>query len=123
MTKIEVQSQERRNKRQKRFESVKGLHKLGLSKSEITYRLNLNWRTIDKYIRVAECPFGGHKDSSILDLYMDYMIKRWEEGCHNATHIWREIQDNAPLSASSAAWLLAKQEEKLTEEDNNRFSV
>jgi transposase len=147
VTKVEGQIQERRNKRQKRFESVKELHKLGLSKSDISRHLDLNWRTVDKYIRVYECPSyaGGLKGLSILDPYMDYMIKRWNEGCHNATHLWHEIQDlgfrgsrrivgewatkirssvvdrvtkkNAPLSASSAAWLLVKQEEDLTAED------
>jgi len=147
VTKKEGQSQKRRNERQKRFESVKELHRLGLSKTDIARHLDLNWRTVDKYIRVDECPSYavGLKGISILDPYMDYMIKRWNEGCHNATHIWREIQElgfggsrrivgewatkirssavdrvtkkNAPLSASSAAWLLIKQEEDLTEED------
>jgi len=55
-TKKEGQSQERRNKRQERFRTVKELHRLGLSKSGIAQRLNLNWRTVDKYIRVDECP-------------------------------------------------------------------
>ena len=75
------------------------------------------------------------------------MEKRWEEGCHNATQIWHEIRKLGykgarrtlgewatnkrksasaseagdkkivPWSASSAAWLLVKPEEKLTEED------
>jgi transposase len=78
---------------------------------------------------------------------MDYMTKRWEEGCHNATQIWHEIRDLgfggarrtvgewatkkrksmaasdrmakniSPWSASRAAWLLVKQKEELTEED------
>jgi transposase len=80
---------------------------------------------------------------------MDYMTKRWDEGCHNATQIWREIRKRGfngsrrivsewatkkrksmqpsgsdlasekiiPWSASRASWLMAKQEEKLTEED------
>jgi len=148
VTKKEEQSQERRDKRQKRFESVKELYKLGLSKVQIARRLNLDWRTIDKYIRVEECPFyvGGRKGSRLLGPYMDYMTKRWNEGCHNAMLIYNEIRElgyggarrtvgdwatknrsslfsdrlskkNVPLSASSAAWLLVKQEEELTEED------
>ena len=93
MTKKEEQSQERRNERQKRFESVKELHRLGLSKSSIADHLNLNWRTIDKYIRVDKCPLyvGRSKGSNLLDPYMDYMTKRWEEGCHNAMQIYHEI--------------------------------
>jgi len=82
----------------------------------------------------------------MLDPYIDYMTKRLEEGCHNAMQIYHEIGElgfggarrtvgewatkersstisdkltkkKAPLSANSAAWLLVKQEEDLTEED------
>jgi len=154
MAKKEGRSQERRAKRQERFRMVKELHGLGLSKSDIARRLNINWRTFDKYIRVDECLIyaRGRKGSSLLDPYMDYIVKRWNEGCHNATHIWHEIKEmgfggsrrivgewatkircsafsekapkkNAPLSASSAAWLLAKQEEALTEEDKKALEL
>ena len=121
----------------------------GLSKSEIARRLNINWRTVSKYIRVDEYPVYARrgKSSTRLDPYMDYMTKRWEEGCHNATQIWREIQEMGfdgaqrtvgdwatrkrkslsgsdrmhkkitPWSASRASWLLVKQEDDLTDED------
>ena len=149
LTKMEEQRLLRRKKRQERFEEAKKLHKLGVSKSEIARRLNINWRTVSKYIRVNECPIyaGRRSGSSLLDPYMDYMTKRWEEGCHNATQIWREIRElgfggarrtvgdwatkkrksmaasdrmskkTAPWSASRAAWLLVKQKEELTEDD------
>jgi transposase len=151
VTKKEGQSQERRDKRQERFRTVKELHRLGLSKTGIAQLVNLNWRTIDKYIRMAECPIyaGRPKGSRMLDPYMDYMTKRWEEGCHNATQIYHEIRElgfggarrtvgqwatkkrssvvkvvkkNTPLSASAAAWLLVKQEEALTEEDKQSLN-
>jgi transposase len=95
LTKAEKQKLERREKRQERFESVKELHGRGLSKSEISRRLNLDWRTIDKYIKADECPVyaGRYKRPSKLDPYIDYMTQRWQEGCHNATQIWREIRE------------------------------
>ena len=95
LTKAEKQRLTRREKRQERFEAAKELHKRGLSKSEIARRLNINWRTVSEYIRVDECPVytGRQKGSTKLDPYMDYMTKRWEEGCHNATQIWREIRE------------------------------
>ena len=93
-TKAEVQTLERREKRQERFEAVKNLHEQGLYKSEIARRLGINLRTVSKYIEADECPMyaGGRKRPSKLDPYIDYMIQRWESGCHNATQLWREIQ-------------------------------
>jgi transposase len=149
LTKAEKQTLERRAKRQERYETVKELYQRGLSKSEIARRLNISWRTVSKYVRVDECPLyaGRRSGSSSLAPYMDYMTKRWEEGCHNATQIWHEIRGLgfggarrtvgnwatkkrrsmsvsepmskkiAPWSASRASWLLVKQEEELTEDD------
>ncbi len=95
LTKAEKQRLERWEKRQERFEAVKELYERGLSKSEISRRLKLDWRTVDKYIKADECPIysGSSSRLSKLDPYMDYMRQRWESGCHNATQIWREIQE------------------------------
>ena len=147
LTKAEEESLSRRQKRQERFEEAKKLHELGASKSEIARRLNINWRTVSKYIRIDECPIyaGQRIGSRNYASFMDYMERRWEEGCHNATKIWHEIRELGyegarrtlgewatkkrklasssetkkviPLSASSAAWLLVKPESDLTEED------
>jgi transposase len=95
LTKAEKRTLERRTRRQERYETVKELYQRGLSKSEIGRRLGLDFRTVAKYIRIDECPIyaGRRSGSSLLAPYMDYMTKRWEEGCHNATQIWREIRE------------------------------
>ena len=151
LTKAEKRDLERRTRRHERYETVKELYQRGLSRSEIGRRLGLNFRTVAKYIKADECPIhaGRGKRCGNLNPYMDYMTKRWDGGCHNATQIWREIRKRGfngsrrivsewatkkrksmqssgsdlapekiiPWSASRASWLLAKQEEKLTEED------
>ena len=77
---------------------------------------------------------------------MDYMIQRWEAGCHNAAQIWRETYQMgysgerrivsewatkrrkslksphfrttpAPWSPRRASWLFVKQRGELTEEE------
>jgi DNA-binding NarL/FixJ family response regulator len=53
-TKAEEERLSRRQKRQERFEKAKKLHEMGVSKSEIARRLNINWRTVSKYIRIDE---------------------------------------------------------------------
>jgi len=149
LTKAEKERLSRQQRHQERFEEARKLHELGASKSEIARRLNINWRTASKYIRIDEYPSytRRRRRSSNFVPFIDYMEKRWEEGCHNATKIWHEIRelgyDGAhrtlargatdkrklasspntgtrkvtPLSASSAAWLLVKPEDELTEED------
>ena len=94
LTKAEKRDLERRTRLQERYEAVKELYQRGLSKSEIGRRSDLNFRTVAKYIKADECPIhsGRRKRSGKLSPYMDYMIKRWDEGCHNATQIWREIR-------------------------------
>ncbi len=128
---------------------MKELYQRGLSKSEVGRCLGLDFRTVAKYIKANECPIhaGRRKRSGKLTPYMDYMTKRWDEGCHKATRIWREIQklgfDGSrrivgewatekrksasastliakkvvPWSASRASWLLVKQGDDLTDED------
>ena len=95
LTKAERRTLERRSRRQERYETVKELYQRGVSKSEIGRRLGLDFRTVAKYIKTDECPIyaGRRSGSSLLDPYMDYMTKRWEEGCHDATQIWREIRE------------------------------
>jgi len=149
LTKAEEESLLRRQKRQERFEEAKKLHELGVSKSEIARRLNINWRTASKYIRVDGCPLYAGQRPGLRNFapFMNYMERRWEEGCHNATKIWHEIRELGyegarrtlgewatkkrklasssdagtkkviPWSVSSAAWLLVKKKDELTEED------
>ncbi len=94
LTKAEKRDLERRTRRQERYEAVKELYQRGFSKSEIGRRLGLDFRTVAKYIKADECPIysGRRKRPGNLSPYMDYMTKRWDEGCHNATSIWREIR-------------------------------
>ncbi len=93
LTKKEKDSLARRAKRLERYKAVMELHQQGLYISEISRRLGLSWKTVNKYIKADECPvyLVRQKRRSKLDPYMDYMTQRWEAGCHNATQIWREI--------------------------------
>jgi hypothetical protein len=141
LTKAEKQKLERQTRRQERYETVKELYQRGFSKSEITRRLGLDWKTVAKYINSHECPTytERRKRPGKLSSYVDYMTKRWDEGCHSATQIWHEIRELGfsgarrtvgdwasrkrrstsgsdrvpkkiiPWSASRASWLLSSQ--------------
>ena len=93
LTKSEKQKLERRTIKQERYEAVKELYQIGVSKSEIGRRVGLDFRTVAKYIKADECPIYPERSRpSMLTPYMDYIQQRWEAGCHNATQIWREIR-------------------------------
>ena len=148
LTKKEKDSLARRRKRLERYKAVMELHQRGLYISEISRRLGLSRKTVSKYIKADECPayLVRQKRRSKLDPYMDYMIQRWESGCHNAMQIWREIHEMgysgkrrivsewatkrrrsmkssypkatpAPWSPRRASWLFVKQKDELTEEE------
>jgi transposase len=95
LTRAEQEKQARHSIRQERYEAVVELYDQGVSKREIARRLKLHRRTVSKYIKADECPMypEGVKRRSKLDPYMNYIQQRWEEGCHNATQIWRELRE------------------------------
>jgi transposase len=94
LTRAEQEKQARHAIRQERYEAVMELYGQGASKREISRRLKMHRRTVNKYIKADECPMypEGVRRGSILDPYMNYIQQRWEAGCHNATQIWRELR-------------------------------
>ncbi len=93
LTQTQQQTLARRARRQARYEAVKALHQKGISKSEIARRLDLNWRTVRKYIESDTPPTASRRTRRThLDRYLGHLRQRWEEGCHNATQLWRELR-------------------------------
>jgi len=95
LSKAEQDKLARRQKRQQRFDDVWALHKQGFSNREIVRRLGLGPRTVAKYLAAETCPFYpvGRTHPSKLDSYKDYLSQRWQEGCENASQLYREIQN------------------------------
>jgi len=48
---------------------------------------------VEKYLAFKTPPQRRHftKKVSAIAPYEDYILGRWEQGCRNATQIWREI--------------------------------
>ena len=55
--------------------------------------MKMSRMTVYKYIRADGFPERARSQpqGSRLDEHLDYLHRRWAEGCHNATQIWREI--------------------------------
>jgi hypothetical protein len=95
LTKAEKRKLERQARRQERFEAVKELRGQGLYITEIARLLNMDWKTVSKYVQADECPLYPKKRSRRprkLDPYKEYITQRWRSGCHRSTEILHEIR-------------------------------
>ncbi|HEY6377277.1 MAG TPA: ISL3 family transposase [Edaphobacter sp.] len=93
-TRAERVKQGRRDRRVSRYESVIEQVRTGLSQAEISRRLGIDRRTIRRWTRSGDFPERKpvFRRSSI-DEYRRYLDQRWEEGCHNASQLWREMRE------------------------------
>jgi transposase len=86
--------QRRRDRRLSRYESVVEQVRSGLSQAEISRRLGIDRRTIRRWTRSDGFPERKpviRKNS--IDEHRLYLDQRWEEGCHNASQLWRELRE------------------------------
>jgi len=80
--------------RELRFIEVKELQAAGCSHREIARRLKIDRRTVSKYFHLEAPPLISRQNSSASKVlpYLDYVQKRWDEGCHNLTTLLVELQ-------------------------------
>ena len=113
-SRVALQTQVRRERKQERFDLVRTLHTEGLSVREIGQQLQLDRRTVRKYITAESCPFYPEnvQRGSQLDPYRHYLQMRWNDGCHNASQLWREIREQGFSAARGVVAKWAAQERK-----------
>ncbi len=82
-----------RAEREACYQHVERLHQQGLTSQQIAHQLGMNDRTVRHWLkrRVAPDTRPRRKRQSDFDPYAPYVLKRWEEGEHNGTHLWQEI--------------------------------
>ncbi len=81
--------------REQRFREVLALHAQGWSYRRIGREVQLNWRTVKRYVQARELPKRGApvlQATSTVRPYLAYIERRWNEGCQNGAALWREIQ-------------------------------
>ena len=90
----EQASVERRQRRLERYHEVVALHQKGMNQVEISRTLHLQRKTIRRFLRAGEFPERAkpHRKPPSVNAFGEYLTRRWAEGCHNATQLWREIQ-------------------------------
>lgn len=105
------QAAHNRQKRRARYEEVRRLHNRGLTYPAIAEIVGLHEETVGNWIRAGKFPERKQRPvgSKSLEPYLPYIHKRWAEGCHNATQIWREIcQQGYDRSANTVRGYVAR---------------
>lgn len=92
----EEESARRLALRHAKYEAVCDLDVKGATVADIARDVGVTRRTVYRYLsdgppqRRRPTPRGRRR---VLEPWEPYLLKRWEEGCHTATHLWREIHD------------------------------
>jgi transposase len=75
------------------FRSIRALSRAGMNKSAIARTLGIHRHTVQKYSALESAPERKPRVCKVSALapYEDYILKRFSDGCHNATQIHKEI--------------------------------
>ena len=94
-----------------RWREIQKLHQAGADVYDIAKRLGLSRQTVYRYQQMEQSPgptrFRHRR--RVLDPYVPYILRRWQEGCHNGRRLYREIQEQGYVhAASNVARLVAE---------------
>jgi transposase len=95
LTGAQARSLASRQRRQARFEEAVRLREQGLSMRATARTLGIERKTVRRWLRAGQAPTWrrAHRGRSILDPFRPYLDRRWNEGCHNAAALWRELHE------------------------------
>jgi len=78
-----------------RWREIRRLQAAGADVADIARKLGISRRTVYRYKDLAEPPerTRHQRRATVLDPYVPYILKRWEEGCRNGMRLFREIRE------------------------------
>lgn len=90
----ERKSQPKRDRRLARYQSVIDMFQQGGSMKAIARALNIHRRTVRRWIRAGSFPERVTQSRrTTVERFADYLESRYQQGCHNATQLWRELRE------------------------------
>ncbi len=94
MTTAQRRSQDAYGRRRSRYEEAARLRAAGISISAIATALGAERKTIRRWLRAGGAPLWSKPPrTGILTPYQAHLERRWAEGCHNASLLWREVAE------------------------------
>ena len=92
ITTAQRRSQDAYGRRRSRYEEAARLRAAGDSISAIAAALRAERKTIRRWLRAGGAPLWSKPPrTGILKPYQAHLERRWAEGCHNASLLWREL--------------------------------
>jgi transposase len=79
-------------RRHERIEMAQQLHRQGWSQKRIAQHTRIHPKTVRRYLRFPCAQTRRQHKGRLIDLFQSYLLQRWNEGCHNATQLLREIR-------------------------------
>jgi transposase len=92
---IEGPAQKRHERLVERWRDIRRLHLAGASVKDIAERVGTSQRTVYRYRELAEAPPrpAYRKKASVLDPYLPYLLRLWNEGCRSAKRLHAEVRE------------------------------
>jgi transposase len=93
-TQQQIKSRQRRQRRLERYEQVVELNRSGYSQRAIADTLHMQRKTVRRWLRADGFPERKTpiKAPPKVEEHGEYLQQRWNEGCHNATTLFREVR-------------------------------
>ncbi len=95
MARNEAAGHERHTRAVERYHAVHALHAKHIDVANIARQLGVSRRTTYRYLRMTQPPprMQIHIGRAhVIEPHVPYLIQRWNDGCRNATQMWRELQ-------------------------------
>ena len=91
---VEPPRQDRHAGRRARFDEAVMLHAQGWPVKRIARTLGLDPKTVRGWLCSGRLPTWTQRSrGSAVDRHAEHLRRRWNEGCHNAAQLWREIRE------------------------------
>jgi transposase len=115
-TRNEQIQRDRRDRRYARYAEIIALRQQGTSLRAIAEQMGMGRHTVRRYLATGTFPEIAQRRQmpSILDKFEPYLRQRWQEGCHNAMRLYREIRDQGYRGSRPLVSRWAVQMRKLT---------
>jgi hypothetical protein len=93
--KIEEAARKRHERLVEQWKNIRRLYLAGADLRDICRQLGISARTVYRYKDLTEPPprLAYKRRASVLDPYVPYLVRRWNEGCHNGKKLYREIRE------------------------------
>ena len=93
------------------YEQTRQLRQEGFTAGPIAQRLGISPTTASKYLKSDAFPERKTRASppGSIEPYTAYLRGRWDEGCHNAKQLWRELREQGFQGKPMAVWRFTRQ--------------